>query len=433
MSCNQPITGSQSIKWFRNSVEINGATTNMLTISLDGMYKAIVTNSSGCFNEDEINVTTQKAPVVELGSNIDKCDGENVTLNAGTDGVKYTWFRDDIIINGATQNTYKPLQSGIYRVLVENAATCTKEDQVVVKFFAAPEILPLPAMETPCIGSAFSINAMATGYQTLQWYLNNSIIVGATELTLPILSSGNYKIIATNNIGCKTEQSTIVDFKSLPVINLGPDEIACAGQSVELNAGTQGIEYKWQKNSTLLSNTSSKLQVTESALYKVTVTSSFGCSATAQKNVTFIAGPSVELNGDKSICEGEIWPIIVTTNASNANFIWSRNGVILQSEISSTLNVMLEGSYTVIVNGGVPPCNVTKTVNIMVNDKPKVDLGIDRVLCEGDTYPVLDGGAGNASYEWKVDNINLSTSRTVTADKSGLYSVKVKIHLVARV
>ncbi|MBK8349841.1 MAG: gliding motility-associated C-terminal domain-containing protein [Saprospiraceae bacterium] len=421
------ITGGQSYKWFKDNAEISGQTSNKLNITQAGTYKLEVTSSAGCKNTSTTIATSIKAPVVELGNSLQKCEGETTILNAGTDGIKYEWFRDGTLISGATQSTYNVVQTGVFSVIVTNTAQCKTNDQVQVNFFASPVVQDFPAVINACQGAPTILTAVASDYQTLQWYYDNNLIPGSNMLTLTANNSGTYAIEASNLAGCKTKKSTQLEIRSLPVVELGAtDLVSCIGSPVVLNAGSDGTTYKWTKDGAGITNTTKTLTVNENGLYSVTVSNTYNCSTTDQIKVSFVAGPSLELNGDKTICEATSHVITATTNAINPVIKWYKDTELITGENTLSLNVMLSGTYEVVITGGTPPCDVRKSVKITVNPRPALNLGNDRTICEGDMLPVLNAGAGNTSFNWTLNGVALATSQTVTADKSGTYAVTVK-------
>jgi len=419
------ITGGVSYKWFKNNVLVGGETNATLNINQAGTYKVEVTGQGGCTAEASVTVSLIARPVVELGPTQTKCEGETLTLNAGSGGAIYQWFRDGTLIPAAVSPTLQVTQSGVYRVIVTNQNQCMTDDNVKIDFFASPVVADLPQMINICQGDSITLMTTASDYQTLQWFYESNIISGSNGLTLKVKNSGKYSIEATNLAGCKTKKSTDVDVRSNPVVELGPDLTSCIGSPVELKAGSEGTSYMWSKDGTALPVTANTLSVSQAGTYAVTVTNQYQCVTKDQVKVSFSQGPNVDLNGDKTICEGTSHTIIVTTNAVNPIIRWYRNGIIFPDENQTSLSVTQAGTYEVLLTGGTPPCDVKKSVVITVNPAPAFNLGNDRTLCEGDTYPVLNAGAGNTSYAWTLNGTPLSMAQTVTADKSGTYQVKV--------
>ena len=420
------LQANESISWFKDGVIIPGEEMGDIQIASSGTYLALVFNQLDCTTEVSTIVESTPAPVVELGPDQNKCESETVTLDAGNQGTTYTWFKDGVVISGANQSTFVPLQSGIYRVLVSNAALCQTEDAVNIKYFASPVVSDLPPLINACQGTSAMITVQASDYETLQWKYDGNPITGSNGLSLTVNNSGTYSIEAVNNIGCTTIKSTQVEVRSLPVVNLGSAIVSCIGSEVVLNAGNEGETYTWKKDGVTLSNSMSTLAVDQSGLYQVTVTNTFNCSTVDEVNISFVSGPTLDIGGDATICEGDSYFITATTSAPNATIRWFKNGELITGQNDFSIAVTQAGEYEAVVNGGTPPCDVRKKVNVTVNPRPGVNLMNDRTLCEGEPFPVLDGGANQTSYAWTFNGAPIATTRTVTADQSGTYSVTVK-------
>jgi hypothetical protein len=72
---------------------------------------------------------------------------------------------------------------------------------------------PLPSPPTISqVGNLLTATPAAASYQ---WYLNGSIIPGATSQTYIALQSGNYTVVITDANGCSSSQSTVYMFTGL--------------------------------------------------------------------------------------------------------------------------------------------------------------------------------------------------------------------------
>jgi gliding motility-associated-like protein len=419
------IQGGSRYQWLRGNTPIVGEINSSLEVTQAGSYTIVVTSANGCSSSATTTTATVPKPIVELGPPIQKCESDPVILDAGSGAQSYEWYKDGSLIMNASLNTYRPIESGIYRVVVTSGANCSAEDQVNVMFFASPDIVGLNSEYKPCAGNPFNLMTMISGQQSITWYYNNSPIGSSNNTNLTVNNSGTYIVEAVNNIGCKTRDTALVSFIQLPTIPFGPNVVACQGNTVELNAGSEGTMYQWSKDNTLLANTSAKLVITQNGTYAVTVTNAQGCSSTAQKMVTFIPGPTLDLGGDTSICQNETYDIVAVTNASSPNIRWLKDGILLTGENNLTLTVDQGGTYEAIIVGGNPPCEIAKTVVVSINPKPGVNLGQDKTLCEGMPIPTLDAGPNHTTISWSLNGTALGNSRTIMADKSGLYRAVV--------
>ena len=415
-----------TIKWLRNDTIIPGALFNNLEISKSGTYTILVKNSFGCENQALINIQTKNAPKVELGPNLAKCQGDNVILNAGNGGNIYQWYKDNVLISTGTSETqFTVTTSGNYKVIVKNEALCTAEDQVNIEFIAPPVVEDFPLTVNGCQGTELSLEAKVNDFISLQWYYDNNPIGGAKSIKIPVFNSGAYSVEATGFGGCRTRKGTNVEIRPLPVVNLGPDITVCERTPILLFAGTEGILYEWSRNNIRINNPENTLPVLEGGLYKVSVTNSFKCVAVVQKRITYVTGPPAIISNDTSFCDGLNHTIRVSTNAINAKFQWYRNTEPIEGN-GPELNVTLPGNYEAWVTAGNPACTTIKTTTITVHPKPAFSLGNDRVLCDPTDFPVLNGGTGNVQFQWSLNGTSISNDRTVTADKSGIYLLKVK-------
>lgn len=422
------VSGQQTIKWYKDGVYLQGQTGKTLNITEGGLYRLDALGEFDCKGFDEAVVTMVPKPLVDLGPNIDKCTGDTAVLNAGLEGTSFVWYRDDKVITGANQREYEAIQTGLYKVVVKNADQCQADDEVNVRFFTSPAVNDFPQLINICQGESNKITAVALNFNMLQWYYDNNIIPGANNLTYNVENSGLYTIEATNNNGlCKTRKSVNVEIRSLPVVNLGdPTLVSCIGNPVILDAGQDGNKYAWSKDGVVLSSTDRMLTTSDNGLYKVTVTNQFNCSSIDEIALSFIVGPTLSLNGDATICEGETHNIVATTNASNPEVKWYDAVGVISGANSLIYAATKAGTYRVVVKGGTPACEVTESVKITVNPRPAFNLGNDKTLCAGDTPPILNAGANNTSYEWTFNGTALATTQSVTADKSGVYAVTVK-------
>jgi gliding motility-associated-like protein len=102
-----------------------------------------IQNENGCYAIAEINITITGLEV-DLGDNFAMCEGE-FTLTATADlngytGITYTWYRNNVLLDGEIESTLIINQTGTYKVVVETAEGCSGEDTVVVSQGEAPTI-----------------------------------------------------------------------------------------------------------------------------------------------------------------------------------------------------------------------------------------------------------------------------------------------------
>jgi hypothetical protein len=104
----------------------NGNTNQVRAVSESGTYHVQVTNQYTCKDADTINVILRSNPVVALGNDTTVCNGVELLLNAGNQGIEYFWN------TGATSQQIVATTAGSYNVFVTNNQGCTKADTIII-------------------------------------------------------------------------------------------------------------------------------------------------------------------------------------------------------------------------------------------------------------------------------------------------------------
>jgi hypothetical protein len=103
-------------QWLRNNIAVAGATDSIYYAAIAGNYTVVISSNS-CTDTavmDSVIVLPKPVPVVAFNG---------TELSTGTFAT-YQWYRDNVLIPGATSATYHPLQNGNYTVEVTNVNGC---------------------------------------------------------------------------------------------------------------------------------------------------------------------------------------------------------------------------------------------------------------------------------------------------------------------
>lgn len=412
-----------SILWYKDGILLQNENAVGLEVNQAGLYRIDVVNAAGCQSSDSTNIIFTSTPVVDLGPDINVCEGSDISLSGGNAGDSYQWFFEGVPITGATEQVYHPTMSGLYSLEVTNNNFCKANDAVIVRFFESPIIQPLGTEINKCSGDSLLLQATAEAYSSLQWYFEGNAINGANAPDIKIFNTGLYTLEATNLAGCKSNSSVNVFFRNLPTANLGSDITACTGSFLIIGSPYPEVQYSWAINGQLLNFSDASLTVTQSGIYSVTLTSAYGCSASDEVMVTFVAGPDLDIGTDQEICQGDIYLLRAVSNANSIK--WLKDGELIPLQNEFAIIVTQTGNYEAIVRGGMPECEVRKSVQITVNPRPNVFLGDDRVLCTGDIIS-LTAGADFSSYLWTLNGTEINTSQSISVQSGGNYGVIVK-------
>jgi hypothetical protein len=123
--------------------------------------------------------------------------------------------------------------------------------------------------------------------------------------------------------------------------------------------------------------------------------------------------------GSTTFCQGGFVNLNASTG-TNYTYEWYNNGQIINGATASTYQATTSGNYTLKVMDGT--CSTTSSATtIVVNQYPSSNIQIsgNTTICEGSSVTLT--AQGNGSYLWS----NGATSKTITINKTGSYSVAV--------
>lgn len=207
-------------------VIVSGQNTNTATVSAEGTYTLVVTNTdSGCparSRQTLLADTTKPEAIIKKPADILSCTKPTVQLDGrdssrGTDLV-YLWSLDGVPATGENNSlTYTASLPGEYTFRVTNTITgCSSFDTVTVTKndnsidFDLPEQVLLSCSSDPTIidGSGSTNRADLT----YQWTTEDGRFVGATNaLTVEVSAIGTYTLTISNPAAdCSRSQSVLV-------------------------------------------------------------------------------------------------------------------------------------------------------------------------------------------------------------------------------
>ncbi|MDX9750245.1 MAG: gliding motility-associated C-terminal domain-containing protein [Flavobacteriales bacterium] len=240
------------------------ATTPELVITAQGWYWVEVT-TAGCTGTDSVWIGMIDLPGVDLGPDLDLCEGDTVTLapgvlathlwHDGSNGPTWTGW--------ATAEVWAQVSSG----------PCTASDTVMVVFHPVPAP-DLGTDQNVCGDGPVPLDPGVAG-DSYDW--NNG---QAHDAQWEATATGWYHVSVTAH-GCTGTDSVHIELVPVPVVDIGGDRTLCVGDSVVLVAGPAGGDYLWHDGSTGATWTG-----WASAETWVVVTEGF-CSAEDQAMVTF--------------------------------------------------------------------------------------------------------------------------------------------------
>lgn len=363
-------------------------------------YTCTVTHTaSGCSLSKTVIVVVTTGYTANVGPDLTLCStlGHQIILTHNVPNPQYQWTP---AANLNAANIQSPTiltdATATYAVTITDLNGCGVSDQVVItRAFSG---VPAQATASACINTPPTITAPTTG---VSYAWSN----GQTTPSIVANTPGTHTVTVTNAQGCEASTTFNVTLHALPVVNLGPNLNLCGVNSQVLNAGNGGSSFLWSNGST-----SQQITVTSSGNYSVTVTNANNCSASDAVQVNLNSLP-IDALTDVTTCA----TTSVTLDAGNSGstYLWS-NGLT-----SRTIQPTSSGTYSVTVTTA-QNCSSTFDAVVALVPTVSVSLGADTTLCTGNSV-ILDAGNPGLSYAWS----NGATTRTITVDQAGLYSVTV--------
>ncbi|MEL6634032.1 MAG: gliding motility-associated C-terminal domain-containing protein [Bacteroidota bacterium] len=406
-----------------------------------------------------------------LYDTVNMCLGDTIPLDAGT-GVPtdtYEWTTN-YNLDGPTNQIADvyPVVDTTYQVIIRDSCG------IPTVYYFLVDVTD-PATLNVDLGDDFSLcpgeDSLLDGTSPEVAYLwqdnsNNPTFLATTP--------GLYWLEYSNVCGTQRDSLTI-DPIFAPVVNLGPDDAVCEGDTVSLDVPIPNATFVWQDNSI-----DSTFDVTLGGQYFVEVTNQCGIG---RDTVNIVVADSnaldIDLGADFQLCAGSDTTIDVfrpgvtytwqdgssdsAFTISSGGIYWveltnacgsQRDSVIVQTvtppvvdlgpndticgpgpvlldvpvadatfewqdgSADSTFLVTTSGLYFVAVTNG---CGTTRdTVTITFGEAPSVELGNDTTICDGSGY-LLTATSFAATYTWQ-DN---SANPTFLVIESGEYFVEV--------
>ena len=232
--------------------------------------------------------------------------------------------------------------------------------------------------------------AVSGGVPNYEYSIDNGNTFVTTS-TFSNLQAGTYNVRVRDDNGCEEFQSIEVNsIGSSITVDAGNNQIICSGDAVTLTA-TANANVSW--DNAVIDGT--PFFPTGTAVYTVTATDAFGCSASDQVMVTVNPLPNVFAGPNQSICQGE--DVVLEATGANS-YQWDFN--VVNGVPFSPTNTQ---TYTVIgIDGN--NCSNSDEVTVNVNALPQVFAGTNQTVCEGTAVTLIATGA--TTYTWNNGVVN---------------------------
>ncbi len=203
------------------SIANTSNTLNFSNLNTTTYYRAVITSGACVAGTSSIATVTVKptpsTPSVSAGGPTIFCQGGSVLLtsNAATDN---QWYKDNILINGATNPTYSATMAGDYTVIVTINGCSSTSNALTVTVNPIPTASSINAGTSTTFCEGGSVTLTSSVAMGNQWYKDGMLIGGATAQTYVATTTGSYTVEVTSS-GCPSELSNPIPV----VVNLNPN------------------------------------------------------------------------------------------------------------------------------------------------------------------------------------------------------------------
>ncbi len=415
-------SGFPSYQWSDNTGPISGATNSSYAIpnayfTGAGIYYFYVTVSNGSCSVTKStyiligNCAGGGGPPNPVNCSVDfsispnpACQNQPVTFTAIPTGPGFQFFWDfgdgSTSFETPTQHTY--VLPGLYTVtLTATLGSCTAVKTHTDTINPSP-LCTITASDTMyCPGSFVTLTACA-GMSSYQWYLNGSMISGASSYVYNAYNYGEYQVEVSNSFGCSDKSNALFIYeKPTPKAKITGEGSVCATaggfSQFQLSAYYDAnYSYSWSSlpagatfspngsNASYFTLASVTLPLTlpyiASFILQVTDVVT-GCIAYDTLCITFNEIPNLSVPFYYGCQAGPVTLTPSPINTTQFAYQWSHG------QTTPVITVSAAGIYGLTITDKTTGCSASVTA-AMINPKPDLSLfpiGCKTIKCKTDT------------------------------------------------
>ncbi|MDA9774255.1 gliding motility-associated C-terminal domain-containing protein [Saprospiraceae bacterium] len=336
----------------------NGSEEAIINIFQAGTFIVSAENNCGMTTDSVVVSLGDFLPDPTLEDSYSICPGDSIELAILANGGSVEWS------TGSLDSFVTLKVEGIYTVSLTNSCA-TKYDNFAINWKAELGNLDLGEDVGICEGTEELIEA--AGFDGSYLWSDNS-----SEESLLIDQAGIYTLQISGECNEIYDTIEIFDLGNIPEIDLGSDVQFCEGDSVIIDIGAAIVDdILWNTSST-----ENMITVFTAGSYFVVGSNICGVSSDTIVVTLNDQVPTIDLGADQEICPGET----VTLDIGNVVGIIEWN----TGEDGSSIEVSEAGVYIVNLSSSCGSAEDSVLVDVL-EAAPEVDLGVDQVLCFGES------------------------------------------------
>ncbi len=372
----------------------NGENTSTFTTPIE--YTFWVRAYDGiCYYYDTLTTHKYPQPNIELGNDVNFCEGDSVQISAPAGFNNYSWS------NGAVGQTIWANTEGYLKVSAEDENSCSAIDSVFVNSIEAPK-LDLGNDTTYCTDGKVLLESETTCENcTYLWS------TGETSGSIAVTTTGSYWVSAINEFGCANADTIHINVVRVATIGL-PDELSFCEEYATLSPEHSFQSYEWSTGETTRS-----IDIYYSGLYSLTITDVNGCSVSDSVSATKLYITEPFLGNDTVFCGLQTRRL--TLNATYTTYIWNNGTENQYIDISNP-----GGYYSVSVTNSVG-CTASTSMNASFTENyPTITK-----ITSGKGLVIVDVEGGVPPYYYSADGENWQSSNIFDGLPSAHYNILV--------
>ncbi|MEM6628875.1 MAG: gliding motility-associated C-terminal domain-containing protein [Bacteroidota bacterium] len=211
--------------------------------------------------------------------------------------------------------------------------------------------------------------------------------------------------------GCVNTTEIKYRFHSALWVEAEQDEEICIGESVQLDATSNGTTIEWSFQETRQSiglGVAPTVSPSASQTYIVSATDENACVVEDSMTVLVSLLPEIDAGEDEAICLNESIQLLATGGAA---YEWSPAATLSADSISNPLAFPETFSSYQVLGTDIFGCENTDSMSITVYPLPSTDLPRTFEICEGESVEIAASGS-LPSYEWSTQGTESSIQVT---------------------
>jgi hypothetical protein len=399
----------------------DGSTLDSLVVTKSGSYTLGVTAPGGCTGTSKpvlVTILPDAKPIpIIVASARSICFGDSATLSTSQSFATYLWS------NGEKTPSIIVRQSGIYGVIVTNAAGCGgRSDTVQIVVRPSPIATVTPSGKVSICGGDSVLLTASNGGVRYVW--SN----GLTSQAIYVSQAGDYFVRVTNSEGCESVSEVVHVVQSpAPIVSVtGPAAVCPNSSAIYSVASVLGEVYSWSVTGGMISSRQSNSAITidwgapGSGGVRVLVTDSItGCSSSTTLAIVIDSNlsPMITPSSLQTICEGD--SVTFDAGAGFASYQWMINNANSVGATTQHFIARAAGDYSVFVTNSASCEGTSKAVTVVVQPLPPMPV----ITQSGNILTSSNAFA----YQWNLNKIPITsgTAQSWTMSGAGNYTVAI--------